>query len=258
MANWNHFYLVRISFLGFRYHGWQKQGKLKSVQGMMDKTFEFIFQHTDFKTIGCGRTDAKVSADDFVLELFCNEDLVSSELLDLLNQNLPSDIRAISVEPTDASFNLIQHSKTKEYHYYFSFGEKSHPFNAPLIRDFGKDLDIPLMQKGALIFEGIHNFKRYASKPSPNTIFEREVLSSKIESNQRFDASTTPKNTFVFKIKAKGFLRYQVRLMMGTLVDLGRHEITLEELQNTLEDWDKIQVKHIAPSSGLLLHKVEL
>ena len=70
MAKWGEFYLIRIEFLGFRYHGWQKQPNFRSIQGMVDKTFEFIFQHNDFKTHGCGRTDAKVSADDYAFELF--------------------------------------------------------------------------------------------------------------------------------------------------------------------------------------------
>ena len=64
MAKWNHYYLIRIEFLGFRYHGWQKQEKLPSVQGQIDKTFLFIFQDENFKTLGCGRTDAKVSAEE--------------------------------------------------------------------------------------------------------------------------------------------------------------------------------------------------
>ena len=70
LAYWWFFYLIRIEDLGFRYHGWQKQPNFRSIQGMVDKTFEFIFQHNDFKTHGCGRTDAKVSADDYAFELF--------------------------------------------------------------------------------------------------------------------------------------------------------------------------------------------
>lgn len=257
MANWTYFYLIRIEFLGFRYHGWQKQAKYKTVHGMIDKTFDFIFQHANYRTLGCGRTDAKVSADDYAFELFTQEKLVPEQLLTELNSNLPSDIRAKSVQPVNPDFNIIQSVRSKEYHYYFSFGEKSHPFMAPFIRDFGKELNTAKMQEAAKLFEGTHNFRRYVSKPSPNTVFEREILSASIEPNTKFTGQFCPSNAFVFKVKAKGFMRYQVRLMMGVLVEVGRGTWSVEDLKQTLIDYNGVQIKHLAPSSGLVLHKVE-
>jgi len=257
MAKWTSYYLIRIEFLGFRYHGWQKQAHLKSVQGMIDKTMHFILGHEDFKTLGCGRTDAKVSADDFAFELFVNEPFETEALLKRLNKELPSDIRTKSVEVVDAEFNIIQHSKIKEYHYYFSSGDKSHPFNAPLIRDFGEQLNIELMQEAAQLFMGVHNFKRYASKPSENTNFEREILFSVIDENTRFVDAYSPSEAYVFKVRSKGFLRYQVRLMVGALVDVGRELWSIEDLKESLSNYEGMQVRHIAPSSGLILHRVE-
>ncbi len=257
MLKYSNFYLIRIEFLGFRYHGWQKQPKFKSVHGMIDKTMEFILSHTNFKTLGCGRTDAKVSADDYAFELFINEDLVPEKLLHSLNKNLPSDIRAKSVKPVSGGFNIIQNAKIKEYHYHFSSGEKSHPFNAPFIRDFGKSLEMEQMREAAKMFEGIHNFKRFASKPAPNTNFEREILSSFIEPNTKFTGQFTASNAFVYKVSAKGFMRYQVRLMMGALVEVGRGVWTIEDLKQSLIDYNGKQIRHVAPSSGLTLHKVE-
>jgi len=256
MARWSHFYLIRIQFLGFRYHGWQKQPKYRSIQGMIDKTFEFIFQHENFKTHGSGRTDAKVSADDFAFELFVSEELDPQNLLIELNKNLPSDIRAKSVDIVDPEFNIIQNSKEKEYHYYFSSGTKSHPFNAPLIRDFGSQLDMEKMQEAAKIFEGEHNFKRYASKPNENAVFERKIIKSEIVPNDNITANFTPESSYIFKVRSKGFLRYQVRLMVGALVNVGRGEWTIEEFKETLDNPNGIQVRHIAPSSGLVLHEV--
>ena len=257
MANWQHFYLIRIEFLGFRYHGWQKQANYKSVHAMVDKTFDFIFQHSDYRTLGCGRTDAKVSADDYAFELFLNEEIASSDILTSLNRNLPADIRAKSAEVVSRDFNIIQSARTKEYHYHFSFGKKSHPYIAPFIRDFGEDLDIDKMLSAVKFFEGRHNFKRYASKPSAETELEREILSAKIEVDRKFRGDFTPQNAFVFKVKAAGFLRYQVRLMMGALIEVGRGNWSAEELKQSLIDYNEAPIKHIAPSSGLVLHKVE-
>lgn len=257
MASYAHYYLVRIEFLGFRYHGWQKQEKLPSIQGQIDKTLFFILEQNDFKTLGCGRTDAKVSADDFAFELFINEEQNTERLHATLNQNLPADIRVTSVETTNAEFNIIQNSKIKEYHYTFSFGEKSHPFNTPFIRDLGPWLNIELMKEAAKLFEGVHDFKRYVAKSSPKEDYECDILSSVIEKNTKYTGSYTPKDCFVFKVKAQGFMRYQVRLMMGALIELGRGEYELDTFINSMVDTDKLPIRTIAPSSALTLHKVD-
>ena len=173
-----------------------------------------------------------------------------------LNNNLPSDIRVKSIVEVDSDFNIIQNSKFKEYHYYFSSGDKSHPFNAPLVRDFGKSLDIPLMKEAAQCFLGTHNFKRYASNPKANTVFEREIITSEIILNDKITGSFLPEKSYVFKVKSKGFLRYQVRLMFGAIVNVGRGEFSLNDIRESLENFNGRQIKHIAPSSGLVLNKV--
>jgi tRNA pseudouridine38-40 synthase len=257
MARWTKFYLIRIEFLGFRYHGWQVQPGLKSVEGMMNKTFAFILGHENFKILGCGRTDAKVSADDYPLELFLNEEINPSNLFESLNNNLPFDIRAKSVEKTTSDFNIIQHSKFKEYHYNFSFGKKSHPFNAPFIINLAEYLDVKQMQEAVKEFVGIHNFKRYACKPTPSTNLEREIIFATIERNTQLTSNFTPENTYVFRVKSKGFLRYQVRLMMGALINVGQGTWTIEDLRNSLINFNETPIKNNAPSSGLILHKVD-
>ncbi len=224
---------------------------------MVDKTFDYIFQHSNYRTLGCGRTDAKVSADDYAFELFVMNEMVAADLLSSLNRNLPADIRAKSVKAVDSSFNIIRSARTKEYHYHFSFGEKPHPFIAPFIRGFNERLNIEEMRKAAQYFEGSHNFKRYASKPSNDTELRREILSAKIEEDHKFSGSFAPQNTFVFKVRAAGFLRYQVRLMMGALIEVGRSNWSPEDIKESLINYDLAPIKHIAPSSGLVLHKVE-
>ena len=256
MARWTKFYLVRIEFLGFRYCGWQTQPNVKTVEEMINKTFKFIFKHDGFKVLGSGRTDAKVSADDFAFELFLNEEIDIEEMIVTLNHNLPFDIRVKTIEEVDAKFNIIQNPKIKEYHYYFSYGAKTHPFNAPFIINYEQELDIALMQKAVKVFEGTHNFKRFACKPSEHTIFEREIISASIEKNSRYSGDHVSDTAHVFKVKSKGFLRYQVRLMMAALADVGSGVYTIEDLKNILINFDEEPMKNNAPSSGLNLHKI--
>ena len=200
-------YLVSIQFLGFRFHGWQKQKNAMSLHEMMDKTLSFVLKDTDFKTLGSGRTDSKVSANEYFFQLFIDKELEVSSFLESFNLNAPMDLKAVAVTETDEGFNSIQSVKLKEYHYYFSFGQKNHPFAASLLTGFMDDLDIAIMKEGAQLFEGVHHFHKYCTKPSEETIFKREILSCVIEENTILEASFFPKESYVLKVKGKGFLR---------------------------------------------------
>ena len=83
-----YYYLIHLEFLGFRYHGWQKQPQVKTIQHMLDRTLNFIFEHDQFKTLGASRTDAMVSAHHHLSELFTYHELDPSELLQKLNMSI--------------------------------------------------------------------------------------------------------------------------------------------------------------------------
>ena len=251
-----YFYLIHIQYLGFRLHGWAKQPNVKTVHQMIDKTLSFVLGQRHFKTLGSSRTDAMVSASHAIFELFLEEPLEKESFLHELNKNLPADISAIKMEETHAGFNVIQSPKTKEYIYLFAFGEKCHPFTAPLLASFMENLDIDLMKEGAKLFQGRHNFRKYCTKPSPHTNFEREIETSFIEENHLLKASFFPEKSWVYHIHAKGFLRNQIRLIMGQLLRLGRREIHLDDIHNSLLHPDDSPLEYIAPPSGLILNKI--
>ncbi len=252
-----YYYLIHFQYLGFRYHGWLKQPGLKTVEFMMEKTTEFIIGHTDFKILGASRTDAKVSANHSACELFVNEPLDIDKLLINFNNNLPNDIKVIKIEEKDKNFNIINAPRIKEYYYFFSSGEKCHPFCAPLICSFQEDLDISLMKKGALLFQGKHDFRQYCTKPSLKTNFKRELLVSRIKENNIFTANFFPAKSYVYHIHSKGFMRYQVRLIMGQLLSLGKKEIGLSDIKESLKGKSCKPLRQIAPSSGLVLNKIK-
>jgi tRNA pseudouridine38-40 synthase len=251
-------YLISIQYLGFRFHGWQKQKNVMSLHEMLDKTIGFIFLHKSFKTLGSSRTDSKVSANIYFFQLFINELVEETEFLKSFNSNAPSDLKVLTLKNISKPFNIIQSSKLKEYHYYFSQGTKNHPFSAALLAGFQEALDIELMQKGAKLFEGTHYFHKYCTEPTENTVFKRDILSCVIEKNTILTANFFPKTSYVLKVRGIGFLRYQIRLMMGVLVELGKHEISLDFIINSLkEDNDRKFLRHIAPGSGLQLYDVK-
>ena len=251
-------YLISIQYLGFRFHGWQKQKNVMSLHEMIDKTLGFVLNHKEFKTLGSSRTDAKVSANKYFFQLFTNETIEESQFLERFNFNAPSDLRVLNFKRISKPFNIIQSSKLKEYHYYFSHGTKNHPFSAALLVGFQDCLDIELMQKGARLFEGTHYFHKYCTEPTKNTNFKRDIRSCTIEKNTILKANFFPETTYVLKVQGAGFLRYQIRLIMGVLVELGKHNIALEFIINSLkEDNDRKFLRNIAPGSGLQLYDIK-
>lgn len=253
------YYLIKIQYLGYRLHGWQKQPGLKTVESLIKKTLKFVLGDLKFKILGSSRTDAKVSAHEAAFELFTDHEPLENmaDFLVDFNRNLPPDIRALSIQEVDANFNIIQHPKMKEYLYLFAFGRKSHPFAAPLLVTFPETLDIDTMMQGAKLFEGTHFFHNYCTKPTEHTILKREIHTCEIIPNTKFTASFFPERSYLFRITAPGFLRNQVRLMMGCLVLLGKGELSLEDIEASLDPEVKMPMTFIAPGSGLILNRVE-
>jgi len=252
------YYVITIQYLGYRFHGWQKQPDVKTVHLMIDRTLNFILDGKKFKSLGSGRTDAMVSAERAAFELFLFEPIEDLEsFLDLFNHNLPQDIRALTIREVDDKFNIIQHSKIKEYIYLFTYGEKCHPFCAPIMTTILDDLDINLMKQGAKLFEGSHYFKSYCFRPTDNGVYDREILTSELVENTIYSANYFPKKTYLFKVRGKGFMRNQIRLMMGTLIDLGKGKLSLQDIENSLLPESKVKMDYIAPASGLMLKSIE-
>ncbi|WP_299672192.1 tRNA pseudouridine(38-40) synthase TruA [uncultured Polaribacter sp.] len=252
-------YVVCLEFLGFRFSGWQKQTNAKTLHDMVDKSLSFVFEDTDYKTLGIGRTDAKVSANSYYLQLFRNSEIDEVFFMKSLNSNFSPDFRAVSIQRVDTGFNIIKASKIKEYHYYFSFGAKNHPFAAPFLVNIDQDLDIEMMKTAAKLFEGEHFFHKYCTKPSEHTVFKRVIDTCEIVENTILTASFFPEKSYILKVKGKGFLRYQIRLMMATLFEVGKGNLDLNFIRISLqEDNDQKFLRNIAPASGLQLYAIEL
>lgn len=252
-----YYYLITLQYLGYRFHGWQKQPTVKTLHLMVDRTLNYILEGAYFKTLASGRTDAMVSAENAAIELFLKEPIKDEiAFLELFNYNLPQDIRALTVKEVNADFNIINNSKVKEYNYIFAFGGKFHPFCAPIMTTVLDDLNIEAMIKGAKLFEGKHYFKKYSYKPTDKGIYNREILSCGIEENTEYTANFFPKKSFILKVKGKGFMRNQIRLMMGALIDLGKGKITLQTIEDSLQRGSAVEINHIAPASGLILKNI--
>ena len=253
-----YFYVINIQYLGYRFHGWQKQPDVKTLHLMVDRTLNFILGGKYFKSLSSGRTDAMVSAEHAAFELFLQEPIENKNaFLELFNYNLPQDIRALSIKEVDKQFNIINHPKTKEYLYLFTFGEKCHPFCAPIMTTILDDLDINIMKEGAKLFEGENYLWSYCYKPTENGIYTRNIECCEIVENTLYTANYFPKKSYLLRVMGKGFMRNQIRLMMGALIDLGKGKLTLQDIKNSFVPESKIKMEYIAPASGLILKSIE-
>ncbi len=259
MQKQRYYYLIQIQYLGFRYSGWQKQPGQKTIESMLLKTLKFVLPERKVKILGAGRTDAKVSALQGAFELFLEETPLEDleEFIKLFNKNLPPDIRILSVLPVEKEFNIIQNSKEKEYTYLFSYGEKNHPFCAPFIANILEELNIELMIKAAGLYVGEHNFRNYTTRHQENTNALRTIKSCSIEENNILKANFFPKKSYALHIVSEGFMRYQVRMIMGALIMLGKGELSLEDISETLKPESEFLLSYVAPGSGLLLNRLD-
>ena len=185
------YYVIKIQFLGFRYSGWQKQPRQKTVELMLTKTLKFILPNVRFKILGAGRTDAKVSALQTAFELFLDNYSIADheEFLRLFNTNLPSDIRVLDIKEVDSKYNIIKDPKTKEYVYLFSNCKKNHPFSAPFMTNVTGTLNLDLMKKAAGLYEGSHDFSSYTVKAQNNASKIRNISACEIKENKILKAN---------------------------------------------------------------------
>ncbi len=250
---------MRIAFLGFRYSGWQHQPGTRTLEGMLRKTLRHVLPGRQVKLLGAGRTDARVSAADFAIQMLLSGDPLSSEsgFLEAMDLNLPPDIRLSAIEKVSPGFNAIRDCRQKTYRYYFTWGTKPHPYCAPLLGYFPGELNVDLMQQGARHFEGEHDFRALLASPTAHTQTRRRVLRCHLHRNTELTASFFPTLTWVLEVSGQGFGRYQVRRMMAALVALGRGTLDLSTLLGSLENGSALPLSEIAPASGLHLMEVQ-
>ncbi|NMM48153.1 tRNA pseudouridine(38-40) synthase TruA [Marinigracilibium pacificum] len=251
-----YYYLITLQYLGFRYHGWARQPGVKTVQEQVEKTLNFIFPDVKFKVLAAGRTDSMVSATGAAFELFINEKLNIDQFLSDFNINLPPDIRAIDVKPVSPKFNVIHHAEEKEYHYLFCTGVKPHPFSAAHMAYFPELKNVELMKEAAQFFKGEHDFMNFCHSSVAQGDTVRKIDEIILEDNTVYTANFFPEQSWIIKIRGKGFMRYQIRMMVGALALLGMEKISLDEFKGYLDLTETNHKRYVAPSSGLNLYEI--
>jgi tRNA pseudouridine38-40 synthase len=254
------YYRIVLNYKGTNFFGWQIQPSLRTVQGELNQVLEKLFQSSEVKSIGSGRTDAGVHAIGQVVKIQVPRYLAEEVLLRALNGMLPCDMSVLSVTVTDKIFHPVFHAKWKEYHYYFSLKNNRHVFmqETVTILPRGK-FSLGLLNEGAKLFLGEQNFTNFYCEGSKIKSPIRKIYSIKFEEvrpNQ--DLGAFYDNVFVMKIVGSGFLKQMVRLIIGTLWKYSEGKISKNEIEQALSGRlsPKQKLAPVAPPEGLFLVNV--
>lgn len=238
-------YAIELSYNGTNYHGWQKQLNAKSVQQELEEKLSMILK-CSIDTLGCGRTDTGVHAKQFIAHFDYSEPITDLfKLTYQLNRTTSKDIAVSSIKEVSATFNARFDAKWREYEYVIS--TKPNPFLNEFAWFNATPLDIDLMNKACQLLMLHTNFECFSKVHTQVNNFNCNLL----EAYWKKDG-----DLLIFTIKANRFLRNMVRAIVGTLIKVGLHELTLEGLQRVLDSKNRSEAGMSVPAHGLFLTKV--
>lgn len=239
---------LRIEYDGTDCHGWQRQAGRRTIQGDIETALRTMTGRP-VTVIGSGRTDAGVHALGQIAHFRCDTHLAAPVFLKGLNSLLGQDIVIREAEEADADFHARFDATGKIYHYRIL----NDPMPSAIHRRYAWHISAPLhddaMTEAARFLAGTHDFKAFegAGSPRPHTV--RRVGMA--------DFIRDPHGFLTFRIQADGFLRYMVRNIVGTLVEIGRGKRMPEDLKTILASCDRKQAAPTAPPHGLFLIRVQ-
>lgn len=239
-------YKVTLAYNGNNYVGFQSQINGLAIQDVIEKALKIIFKE-DIRIIMASRTDKGVHAKGQVFHFDTDKKMDTYKLKGAINALVPNDIHIIKVEKVSNNFHARFNVKNKTYEYLINIGEYDVFLDGFAYQCFYK-LDIDLMKKGAKLFLGTHDFSSFNTTPykdKPDQV--RTISEFKI---------TKSKNLLKIKVTGDGFLRNMVRIMVGTLLDLGRGQKTLDDIRDMLENPSKSTRRYNIDGNGLYLIKI--
>ena len=240
-------YFIHLSYDGSRYHGWQIQPNGISIEGEIERCLSTLLG-VPVDIVGAGRTDAGVHARHMVAHFDVEEPVAdTSQLTYKLNRMLPPDIRIEKTESVPDDMHARFSAKWRTYHYYLSL--KPTPFNRHYTWLCHYDLDFPLMNEAARM---LMEYKDFACFSKSHTDV-KTTLCDVVEA----EWVKTGDSEWFFVIKANRFLRNMVRAVVGTLVEVGRHRMTLEQFRSVIEGKSRCQAGESMPANALFLEKIE-
>lgn len=235
-------YFIRFSYDGTAYHGWQIQPNGVTVQEVFQRTLSMLLR-TDTAVVGAGRTDTGVHARLMVAHFDASDDIDCDRLAYKLNNALPADIAVSRVERVAADLHARFSAVARTYHYHI------HTVKSPFLRAYSCEmhyhLDFEAMNEAAALLTEYTDFAAFCKSQSDN----KTTLCTVTEARW----TSLGDGRWRFTITANRFLRNMVRAVVGTLIEVGRHRIDLDEFRRIIEGKSRSTAGESMPARGLSL-----
>ena len=239
-------YRIDFSYDGTNFNGYQLQPNLRTVQNELEKAASYLNRQTYTSVQSSGRTDKGVHALNQVAHFDIEVEIPLDKIKRGLNSNLPNDIHVIKVTKVSDTFHARFSVKKKEYIYRINTKEYN-PMMRNYIYQYNRELDIHKMREAIPYFEGKHDFTSFVSSED-----EREDKVRTI-----YKTSIKEKNGMIeIGFQADGFMKYQVRNMVGILIEIGNGKKSVSDVKTILERRDRRVSIKTAPAEGLYLKRV--
>lgn len=239
-------YRIDFSYDGTNFSGYQVQPKLRTVEGCLESAVSYLNKQTPTKVHSSGRTDAGVHALMQTAHFDLNIENTLYKIKRGLNSNLPDDIHIINVYEVDDNFHARYSVKKKEYIYKINVGEYN-PIDRNYIYQYNKKLDIDSMSKAIKYFEGTHDFTSFVPTEDLKEDPVRTIYKTSI---------TRKKDIIEISFVGNGFMKYQVRNMVGLLITIGEGKKEISEVEKIISNKNRSQKFKTAKPEGLYLKKI--
>ena len=239
-------YFITLSYDGTNYHGWQIQPNGNTVQAELQCALTILLRQ-DINVVGAGRTDTGVHARFMTAHFDIERNLNCQQLAYKLNRLLPKDISISEVTPVGNNMHARFSATSRTYHYYVHTAKN--PFLRAYSCELHYQLDFDLMNEAAALLLEYKDFGAFCKSHADVKTTLCEVTSA--------EWHRMSPTTWYFEITANRFLRNMVRAVVGTLVDVGRHRLTIEEFRNVIERRRRTEAGESMPGNALFLEDIK-
>lgn len=239
-------YFIYFSYDGTNYHGWQIQPNANSVQEELQKALTTLLRK-DVEVVGAGRTDTGVHARFMAAHFEFDTPVDCHQLKYKLNRLLPRDIAVSNIEQVADDMHARFSAVSRTYRYYVTTCKD--PFNRNYSWQTHFELDFALMNEAAALLRDYEDFGAFCKSHSDVKTTLCDVMYAKW--HQTLDDS------WYFEITANRFLRNMVRAVVGTLVEVGRHRMTIDDFRKVIEGKKRTEAGESMPGHALFLERVE-
>ena len=238
---------LTIEYDGREYHGWQKQPNRLNIQGEIEQAIQNVVGEK-VELIGSGRTDSGVHAFGQVANFKLNSDFPIEKMAIAFNSQVKQSIRIQKAEEVKLEFHSRYHCHEKTYLYVIDNSEQGSSIYRNLSYHVPQALNIEKMQKAIQYFVGEHDFTSFKSSGTSSKSSVRTIYQARISKEQ---------NRIIIQLTGNGFLYNMVRIISGTLLEVGLGDLSPEEIPNIIEAKDRTRAGRTLPAHGLFLKEVK-